>query len=118
MPPATGTALLLLIGFVLPGFVTQAVAERTRVQPRQRDGFERLLWALYYSALVYAILGIGISLLALIADRPLTWNTIRSEPERDHSVGGTVALFVFVVLVIPSLIAVVGGLWNSRKNRA
>src|SRR4051812_31375068 len=115
MPPATGTALLLLVAFVLPGFVTQAVAERTRVQPRQRDSFERLLWALYYSALVYAMLGFGMSFLAWIAGRSLTWHTIRSEPDRDHSVGATVGLFVLVVLVIPSLIAVAGGLWSSRK---
>lgn len=55
MAPATGTALILLGAFVLPGFVSLLIRERTFVLPRQQAAFERLLNALYYSALIYAI---------------------------------------------------------------
>jgi Family of unknown function (DUF6338) len=54
--PATGTALLILVAFVLPGFVCLLVSERTHVVRDTSSGFERTLLALYYSTLSYAIL--------------------------------------------------------------
>ena len=55
MAPATGTALVLLAAFVLPGFVTLLISERTHTIKGEDSAFERLLGALYYSALIYAI---------------------------------------------------------------
>jgi hypothetical protein len=54
MSPATGTALLLLVAFVLPGFVTILIKERIYEVPAEQQAFDRLLQTLYYSLLVYA----------------------------------------------------------------
>lgn len=58
MAPATGTALLVLAAFVLPGFVALKYRERTYVVKADDTPFERLLSALYYSFLSYIVLGI------------------------------------------------------------
>jgi hypothetical protein len=58
--PQTGTALLILALFVLPGFVTLLIRERTYAVRGEDTPFKRLLNALYYSALIYAVaLGAG-----------------------------------------------------------
>jgi hypothetical protein len=43
MAPATGTAILLLVAFVLPGFVTLLVKERIYEVPAEQQPFDRLL---------------------------------------------------------------------------
>jgi len=58
MAPATGTALLVLAAFVLPGFVALKYRERTYVVKADDTPFERLLSALYYSFLSYLLLGV------------------------------------------------------------
>src|SRR6266566_5211733 len=58
MAPATGTALLVLAAFVLPGFVALKYRERTYVVKADDTAFERLLSALYYSFLSYLVLGL------------------------------------------------------------
>jgi uncharacterized protein DUF6338 len=60
MAPQTGTALILLAVFVLPGFVTLLVRERIYWIKGQDTPFERLLNALYYSSIVYIVLGLGV----------------------------------------------------------
>jgi hypothetical protein len=55
MAPETGTALVVLAAFVLPGFVTLLISERTHTIKGEDSPFERLLGALYYSALIYAL---------------------------------------------------------------
>ena len=63
MTPQTGTALLLIALFVLPGFVTLLISERTHTIRGEETPFERLLNALYYSALIYAIaVGVGLAI--------------------------------------------------------
>lgn len=64
MAPETGTALLLLAAFVLPGFVTLLVRERTYWIKGEDSPFERLLNALYYSSIIYAVLGLGLAAFA------------------------------------------------------
>src|SRR5947208_15813962 len=56
MAPQTGTALLVLAAFVLPGFVTLMIGERTHLIKDNAPTFDRLLYALYYSSLVYGLL--------------------------------------------------------------
>lgn len=56
MAPATGTALVLLVAFVLPGFVVVLFQERTFKQAEQLNPFDRLLRALYYSVWCYLLL--------------------------------------------------------------
>ncbi len=56
MAPTTITALLLLVAFVLPGFITLVINERTHAVPRPMTPFERLLRSLYCSVVIYAVL--------------------------------------------------------------
>src|SRR5260370_912531 len=49
MAPQTGTAILVIAAFVLPGFVTLLLRERTDWVRGEDTAFERLLNALYYS---------------------------------------------------------------------
>jgi hypothetical protein len=51
----TGTALLVLVGFVLPGFVATLIKERIYEVRGEESGFDRLLTTAYYSVLVWAI---------------------------------------------------------------
>jgi uncharacterized membrane protein len=103
--PPTGTALLILVAFVLPGFVTLLISERTHAVKDTSSAFERLLLALYYSVLTYAIL----ALVAWLAryDRDDIRYIYRDEPSV-----GRILLFAFLaILVIPSAIATVSRFW-------
>lgn len=64
MTPATGTALVVLVAFVLPGFVTVLFQERTFKQADDATPLDRLLRALYYSVWCYLLLAV----VALIFD--------------------------------------------------
>lgn len=57
MAPQTGTALLIIAVFVLPGFVTLLMRERTYRVKGQDSSFERLLNALYFSSIIYVARG-------------------------------------------------------------
>lgn len=54
-PPATGTALLILVVFVLPGFVAVLLKERLYEVRGEESTFDRLLTTVYYSLLVYLL---------------------------------------------------------------
>lgn len=56
MTPTTGTALALILAFVLPGFVVVLFQERTFKQAQDLGPFDRLLRALYYSVWCYLLL--------------------------------------------------------------
>ena len=58
MTPATGTALILLVAFVLPGFVVVLFQERTFKQAEDLTPFDRLLRTVYYSVWCYLIFGV------------------------------------------------------------
>jgi len=58
MTPATGTALVLLVAFVLPGFVVVLFQERTFKQADDATPLDRLLRALYYSVWCYLLLAV------------------------------------------------------------
>jgi Family of unknown function (DUF6338) len=55
-PPATGTALIVLVAFVLPGFITVLFQERTFKQADDPTPLDRLLRAIYYSIWCYLLL--------------------------------------------------------------
>ena len=60
MAPATGTALIILVVFVLPGFVALLIGERTHVIPvHNRSPFELLLLAAYYSVVCWGIIALA-----------------------------------------------------------
>jgi hypothetical protein len=56
MAPTTGTALALLVAFVLPGFVVALFQERTFKQAEDLSPLNLLLRVLYYSVLCYVVL--------------------------------------------------------------
>jgi hypothetical protein len=58
MTPSTGTALVVLVAFVLPGYVCVLFQERTFKSSRDASPFERLLQALYYSLWCYLLLAV------------------------------------------------------------
>jgi 4-amino-4-deoxy-L-arabinose transferase-like glycosyltransferase len=58
MPPATGTALLILVAFVLPGFATVLFKERMHEAWREVTPLERVLQTGYYSVLSYLLLAL------------------------------------------------------------
>lgn len=62
VPPATGTALVLLVAFVLPGFVTVLLQERTFKSADDPTPYDRLLRAVYYSVWCYLVLA-GLALI-------------------------------------------------------
>jgi hypothetical protein len=109
--PPTGTALLILVAFVLPGFVTLLISERTHAVRDTSSAFERLLLALYYSVLTYALL----ALIGWLAhyDRA----KIRHLYKHEQSVG-KILLFAFLaILAIPAFIATISRLWLKTPVR-
>ena len=66
MAPATGTALILLVAFVLPGFVTVLLQERTFKSADDATPFDRLLRAVYYSVWCYLLLATVALILGLL----------------------------------------------------
>jgi uncharacterized protein DUF6338 len=106
----TGTAILILGIFVLPGFITLLFRERFYVVRGQDTPFERLLQALFYSAIVYGlILAVG-----------LCFGLDKADVVEFHD--GKKTLFddflagVLIFLVLPLLLAVFGSRWNSSKT--
>ena len=111
MAPQTGTALILIALFVLPGFVTLLIRERTHTIRGEETPFERLLNALYYSALIYAIaVGVG---LAVGLDKSDLVEFYKGE----KSPGEDLALAVVIALVLPAVLSELGLLWRKSRLR-
>lgn len=110
MEPQTGTALLLIAVFVLPGFVTLLFRERTYWVRGDDTPFERLLNALYYSSLVYLIL----ALLALVLGQGT--EDISELYSGDRSFGLYIALGAAGFLVLPFVVAEVSRTWQRSKT--
>lgn len=111
MAPTTVTALLLLVGFVLPGFVTLVINERTHAVPTSMTAFERLLRSLYYSVLVYALLA------------PVGWlaGADREDIERfvteEQNLGELAGVGALVLFVVPTIISTASRLWEIWPAR-
>lgn len=110
MAPPTGTAILILAIFVLPGFVTLLIRERTFTVPGQHSPFERLLNALYYSALVFGVaLGAGVAAGLEKQDVVELYGGEKSLP----AIVGAAAL---VILVVPLLVAEASRRWRGSTR--
>ena len=70
--PATGTALLILVAFVLPGFVAVLLKERLYEVRGEETTFDRLLTTVYYSLLVYLLPAVVVGVLSVfgLLDQP------------------------------------------------
>ncbi|MGH2878311.1 MAG: DUF6338 family protein [Solirubrobacteraceae bacterium] len=111
MAPATGTALLVLAAFVLPGFVALKYRERTYVVKADDTPFERLLSALYYSFLSYIVLGI-----VAVAIFGVTTQDVSELWRGDAKAGVYVVLAVGGVL-IPVTLAELARWWDGSRLR-
>jgi hypothetical protein len=111
MAPATGTALLILGAFVLPGFVAILVKERIYEVPNEQQPFDRVLQTLYYSLLVY-------SLPTLVA---VVGGVDREDFERlfrgDVDLRLTAAIAIGIALLTPMGIAYAGRRWMISDAR-
>lgn len=111
MPPQSGTALILLVAFVLPGFVTVSIQERTFRLAFEETPFDRLLRAVYYSVWCYLLVGI-VAVLAGI-DRPEVESFVR---EHSDSPALMIVAATTAMLVIASVIATATRLWDDSKS--
>jgi hypothetical protein len=110
MAPETGTALLLLAAFVLPGFVALLVRERTYMIKGEDTPFERLLNALYYSSIIYAVIGLGLAAFAF-DDK-----NIASLYAGHYVVGVYLLLGGIALFVLPLAIAELGRRWQKSER--
>jgi hypothetical protein len=113
MPPQTGTALVLLVAFVLPGFITVLIQERTFKSAEDLTPLDRLLRVLYYSVWTYLLL----ALVALVfqIDRTYVEETVDHFEDDPAELVWRAAL----VLLIPSfLIATATRLWAGSKAQS
>lgn len=110
MAPATGTALLILVAFVLPGFITLVARETTYVVSEAVTPFERLLLSLSYSARIYGILLVAAFLLkASPGDIASLYRGER--PLGDYLLVGGAAF-----LVLPLAISELGRRWDQSRD--
>lgn len=106
----TGTAILILGVFVLPGFITLIFRERLYVVRGQEAPFERLLSALLYSAVIYG------ALLAAAHSVGLQKDDLVEFHNGEKSLGGDLLAASAILLLMPGLIAVVGSRWMASKR--
>lgn len=111
MAPGTGTALLVLAVFVLPGFVTLLTRERLYTIPAEQKPFERLLRALYYSPIVYAVAVAGGALLGL--DKASLVDLYHGRKALEAQLSAA----VLVVLILPLCVAESGRRWRRSSTR-
>jgi len=106
----TGTAILILGAFVLPGFITLILRERLYVVRGEETPFERLLSALLYSAIIYGVLlvvahGLGLQKSDLVefhdGEKPLGMDLLAASA---------------ILLLMPGVIAIIGSRWMTSKN--
>ena len=110
MAPQTGTALLIIAVFVLPGFVTLLMRERTYRVKGQDSPFERLLNALYFSSIIYVVLGLAWVVGGLGRD-----DISRLYAGHD-SVGVYLLLAVVGLFILPAVIAELGRRWQKSRE--
>jgi hypothetical protein len=106
----TGTAILILGAFVLPGFITLTLRERLYIVRSEETPFERLLSALLYSAIIYGTLLSTAHALGL-QKSDLTEFQAGKEP-----LGADLLAASVVLLLMPGLIAVAGSRWMSSSR--
>jgi hypothetical protein len=113
MPPATGTALILIVAFALPGFVTVLIQERTFKTAEDPTPLDRLLRILYYSLWSYLLL--AVAALVLGVDRAYVEHLYRAHKGDPAELVWRGAL----VVLVPSLvIATATRLWSGSSPQA
>jgi hypothetical protein len=113
--PATGTALLILVAFVLPGFVAVLLKERLYEVRGEESTFDRLLTTVYYSLLVYLLPGLVVAFLSAVG--------VLDRRDLEQFFGGDASLWLIglvaitVLLILPALAALAAWTWMSTSAR-
>jgi hypothetical protein len=106
----TGTAILILGAFVLPGFITLTLRERLYIVRGEDSPFERLLSALLYSAIIYGVL------LATVHWLGLQKSDLVEFHEGKKSLGEDLLAAATILLGAPCLSAVAGSRWTASAR--
>jgi hypothetical protein len=113
--PATGTALLILVGFVLPGFIAVLLKERLYEVRGEESTFDRLLTTVYYSLLVYLLPAITVSVLSAVG--ALRGDHLDQFFRGESPVWLVGLLGVSILLVLPAVAALAAWLWMNSELR-
>ncbi|MDX8153301.1 DUF6338 family protein [Patulibacter brassicae] len=115
MVPQTGTALLVLFAFVMPGFVATLMRDRLFLTRSVTGDLERILVALAYSATIY-----GVAAAALAITAPLTsfgTDDITTAWRGQSPFAVYVAAAGYVLLLAPLVIAGASFRWHNSTTR-
>lgn len=113
--PATGTALLILVAFVLPGFVAVLLKERIYEVRGEESSLDRLLTTVYYSLVVYTLPAAVVGLLS-------AFGVVDREDLETFFAGQSplwlVGLVAFAVLIaLPAAAAYGAWMWVRSERR-
>lgn len=111
MAPQTGTAVLVLVVFVLPGFVALRYAEQTYRTHADDSTLERLLSALYFSLLSYLVIAVAAWVLLDVGTDDI------SELWRGNKPFGSYVALAAAATGVPLLIAELARHWNRSRMR-
>jgi Family of unknown function (DUF6338) len=109
--PQTGTAILVLAAFVLPGFVTVLLRERTYRVRAGSDPFELLLTALAYSAVIY----LAAAVYAVVAG--ITSPQVAALAHGHSTLATYTGLAVAGLVVGPCVVTMAGKAWSGSDAR-
>lgn len=113
--PETGTAVLILVGFVLPGFVAVLLKERLYEVRGEETTFDRFLTTVYYSLLVYLLPAAVVGFLSAVSvlDRVDLEQFFRGE----SPLWLTGLIAGAVLLVLPAIAALAAWAWMHSERR-
>jgi TM2 domain-containing membrane protein YozV len=106
----TGSAILVLAVFVLPGFIALLFREWLYAIKGDDTPFERLLQALFNSAIIYALV-VGAGLLA-----GLDKADIKEFYKGEKALGADFLAGALLFLIVPAILAVIGSYWMASKR--
>ncbi len=107
--------MLILVGFVLPGFVAVLLKERLYEVRGEESTFDRFLTTVYYSLLVYLLPGLALAFLSAFG--------LLDRGDLEQFFGGDSPLWftglvaVAILLVLPALAAVAAWTWMNSSAR-
>jgi hypothetical protein len=115
MPPATGSALLIVVVFVLPGFVAVLLKERIYEVRGEESTFDRLLTTVYYSLLIYlpVLLVVGV----LSAFGAVHQSDLVDFAHGRSAIWLTAIVSLTILLVFPALSALLAAAWVRSDTR-
>lgn len=115
MAPTTGNALLILLVFVLPGFVAVLLKERIYEVRGEESTFDRLLTVVYYSLLVYLPVALVVGVLSAVGAVHQT--DVVDFANGRSAIWLTALVALAVLLIFPALSALAAAAWVRSDQR-